>query len=696
MNAMLQGLLLPLLLLQAPAPAESPAPVAVAESHRRTERARLRTLRTEAESLLKQAKTHEAAVRLEALAARASAFTPPLLPQALRDELGRVAAALRAPGASSEPARQLLARVATRLEEPPLGLTFQGSYTEAKVAEPAVGGHATAMGPPPTPTRALQKPPATPSAIRFEERPVLGVKTFGGGATRNHILESGGTGLAIFDYDQDGRPDIYLVNADELDAQRQRIPHRNALFRNLGGWRFEDVSARAGVDAATWGSGACAGDADGDGRLDLYVTNYGANLLYRNKGDGTFEEVAAKAGVRATGWSTGCTFLDADADGDLDLYVARYVSTTWDDLQKAERTLVWRGGPKTMVGPVGLPGEADLFYENRGQGTFVEATDAHGLSDSGRAYGFGVVATDYDDDGWPDLFVANDTTPNFLYRNRGQGRFEAVGLLAGVALNGAGRTQAGMGADAGDFDNDGRMDLVLTTFAHDAKTLFRNLGQGLFEDVSQATGLAAQTFQPMGWGTAFMDADLDGRLDLFIANGHIYPDVDAFPALQETFRQTNQILRNEGDTFRDVSDTAGAGLKVKKASRGLATGDLDGDGDLDLVITALDEIPTVLENRQEAGNHWLAVRLQKPAGNRFCIGARVTVTSGERRQVREVRSGGSYVSHNDLPVQFGLGAAASPVDVEVRLPGGTRWRFTGLAVDRLHVLTLEEGQQVRH
>jgi hypothetical protein len=399
--------------------------------------------------------------------------------------------------------------------------------------------------------------------------------------------------------------------------------------------------------------------------------------------------------VQATGWSTGCTFFDADGDGDLDLYVARYVSTTWDDLKKAQRTLVWRGGPKTMVGPVGLPGEADLFFENRGDGTFVEATAAHGLTDAAKAYGFGVVATDYDDDGWPDLFVANDTTPNFLYHNLGQGRFESVGLLAGVALNGAGRAQAGMGADAGDYDNDGRMDLALTTFAQDTKTLFHNLGNGLFEDVSQATGLAAQTFKPMGWGTAFLDADLDGRLDLFIANGHIYPDVDAFPALQESFKQTSQILRNEGDTFRDVSDTAGPGLTVKKASRGLATGDLDGDGDLDLVITALDDVPTVLENRQASGNHWIAVRLQKAGRNRFCIGARVTVTAGGAKQVREVRSGGSYVSQNELPAQFGLGAQGSPVDVEVRMPGGDRWRFSGLAPDRLHVLTLEDGKRTR-
>jgi hypothetical protein len=692
-------------------PPASPAPgTARPEADRARKRAHLLEVRREVADLLKQADERrasggvtapllkEAGARLLLLATEASQATPPLLPSELQQELRRAEADLRSasPPASLDSVRTLLQRVTEKLQaQAPLGLDFQGSYTQSKVAEPAVGGHASAMGPPPAMTRALEKPPTTPSAIRFEERPVLDVKTYGGGATRDHILESAGTGVALFDYDQDGRPDIYLVNAYELDAKRERIPHRNALFHNLGGWKFEDVSKKAGVDAATWGSGACVGDVDDDGRLDLYVTNYGANLLYRNRGDGTFEDIAAKAGVQVSGWSTGCTFVDADADGDLDLYVARYVSTTWEDLQKAQRTLVWRGGPKTMVGPVGLPGEADLFFENRGQGTFAEATAAHGLTDAAKAYGFGVVATDYDDDGWPDLFVANDTTPNFLYHNLGQGRFESVGLLAGVALNGAGRAQAGMGADAGDYDNDGRMDLVLTTFAHDAKTLFRNLGQGLFEDVSQATGLAAQTFQPMGWGTAFLDADHDGRLDLFIANGHIYPNVDEFPALQETYRQTNQVLRNEGDAFRDVSSSAGAGLQIKKASRGLATGDLDGDGDLDLVITALDEVPTVLENRLGAGPHWLSLRLQKASGNRFCIGARVTVATPRTKQVREVRSGGSYVSQSDLPVHFGLGDEASPVDVEVRMPGGKRWRFPSLATDRVHVLTLEEGRQER-
>ena len=317
--------------------------------------------------------------------------------------------------------------------------------------------------------------------IRFDAvRGQLTEATFAGGASKWHLVESGGNGVALLDYDGDGLLDVYAVSAFELDERngRARVPHRNALYRNLGGMRFENVAARAGVDAAAWGYGVCAGDYDGDGRLDLYVTNYGPNLLFRNRGDGTFEETAGKAGASAGGWSTGCAFLDADGDGDLDLYVARYVTSPWEEVVAPGRFLMWRGVAKVMLGPTGLPGAADLFFENEGDGTFEEATEKFGLTDTTKAYGFGVVATDYDGDGWTDIFVANDSNPNFLYRNRGGKGFESVGLMAGVALNADGRAQAGMGADAGDFDGDGRLDLALATFAFDHNSLYRNLGGG--------------------------------------------------------------------------------------------------------------------------------------------------------------------------------------------------------------------------
>ncbi len=592
----------------------------------------------------------------------------------------------------------LLERVRTQFEgEIALGSSLQGSYSQSKPKEPVYGGHASAMGPAPAPGPSTAAEDSAPSPVTFEEAGRLPTRTYCGGPTKDHILESGGNGIALLDYDNDGLLDIYVVTAAELGPNRERIPHRNALYRNLGGWKFEDVSKRAGVDAAAWGNGVCVGDFDNDGLLDIYVTNWGPNFLFHNRGDGTFEEIAEKAGVAAGGWSTGCTFFDADGDGDLDLYVARYDDTTWDSVLRAQRTLFWRNGPRIMVGPAGLPGEADIFYKNLGNGHFKEATDAYGLTDRARAYGFGVVATDYDDDGRVDLFVADDSNPNFLYHNLGGGKFESVGLAAGVAVNGEGRAQAGMGVDAGDYDGDGRMDLVLTTFAHDRKTLYHNIDGRSFEDASVPSGLAARTFERMGWGAAFLDADLDGLLDLFFVNGHIFADIDNYPQLGETFRQKNQLLLNlGGGRFRDASASAGHALQVPHVGRGLAVGDLDNDGDLDLVVSNMDEEPTLLENRQRTGHHWVGFRVMSPPGtkNRFAIGAKVTVESAGTKQIREIRSGGSYLSQNDLRAFFGLGDHADPVAVEVRMPGGTRWRWTGLPVDRLHQLELSDSARV--
>jgi hypothetical protein len=629
----------------------------------------------------------------------------PWLSETDRKSLGHTVAELRdrarnAPGGFSPDAHlAVLDRVGYQLRGgTKVELVFEGSFARSKgeVEEPVYGGHATAMGPPP-----VEAPAATGQVqehpLRFEPvRGQLTQETYGGGPSKWHLVESGGNGVALLDFDGDGRLDIYTVSAFDLDERngRARVPHRNALYRNLGGMRFENVAAEAGVDAAAWGYGVCAGDYDGDGQLDLYVTNYGPDLLFRNRGDGTFESVADRAGVGADGWSTGCAFLDADGDGDLDLYVARYVTAPWEEVEAPGRFLVWRGVAKVMLGPAGLPGATDLFFENQGDGTFSEVTAARGLADTTEAYGFGVVATDYDDDGWTDIFVANDSNPNFLYRNIGGRGFESVGLMAGVALNADGRAQAGMGADSGDYDGDGRLDIADSAFAYDHNTLYRNMGDGTFEDVALKAGIASPTFESMTWGLAFLDADLDGDLDLYYAHGHLFPQVDEYPELQESYAQRDQLFLNEGGRFRDVSATAGRGLVVRKASRAVAVGDLDDDGDPDLVVSAMDDEPTLLENVQESGHHWLGVRLWRDGPNPFAIGARVTVEQGEgRTQVREIRSGGGYLSQSDLRALFGLGDRGDPVTVEVRL-GGSLWRWASVAVDRHATLILDDAHAV--
>jgi hypothetical protein len=506
---------------------------------------------------------------------------------------------------------------------------------------------------------------------------------YSGGPDKDHILESTGTGCAFVDYDGDGRLDVYLVNSWALDEDpsRVRIKGRNALYRNKGDGAFEDVTEAAGVGDDSWGCGVSAADYDGDGLVDLYVTNFGPNRLYRNKGDGAFEDVAERAGVADPGWGAGSAFFDADGDGDLDLYVANYIECTLEEVLAARRTTMWRDMVKVLDGPFGLRGDRDHFYRNNGDGTFADATDEVGMTDTAESYGLGVLASDLDGDGDVDVFVANDSNPNFLYRNDGDGTFTEVGTWSGIGVNGRGVAQADMGVDAADFDGDLRQDVLVTTFAQDTATIYRNEGDLAFQDVAEPSGLKALTYHALKWGCAFFDYDHDADVDVIIVNGHIYPQVDKSSELNETYRQLPFLLRNDGGRLVDVSREAGPGFQVASSARGLAVGDYDDDGDLDLLITAMDEPPFLLRNDTPRVGHWLKLRLLNKAGSP-AINAIATITAGGKSQLREARSGSTHQSQSAFDLHFGLGSATTVERVEIAWPGGEKTTLEGVDADQ--------------
>ncbi|NIM02052.1 MAG: hypothetical protein GTO30_13445 [Acidobacteria bacterium] len=508
---------------------------------------------------------------------------------------------------------------------------------------------------------------------------------------KDHLLDSAGTGAAWLDYDRDGHLDAYLVNGWKLSGSRVVEKGRNALYRNRGDTTFEDVTDAAGVDGdGAWGSGVAVADYDDDGWPDILVTNFGANVLYRNRGDGTFENVAARAGVEAAGWNTGAAFFDADADGDLDLYIAAYIVATIDEVLGAGRTLDWKGVDKVAFGPFGLTGARDHFFLNNGDGTFVEATDRAGMRDLVQGFGFGTRAADFDADGDVDLYVANDSDANYLYRNEGDGTFKETALWSGAAFDANGAAQAGMGIAAGDVNGDLVPDLFVTNFSEDFSTLYLGEGRGFFRDASDESAIGAATFVPLSWGTVLADLDNDGDHDLVIANGHIYPQVDDHPQFGMTYAQRNQLLANDGHgRFEDVSERAGPGFAIARSSRGLAAGDYDNDGDLDLLITSLDAPPALLRNDSTIGG-WLTVACEVPPGQGGVIGTRVEVRVGERRTSRDVASGESFLSVHDARLHFGLGAAAEADEVRVRWPDGTT-RVEG-PVRGNRFLVLEKGR----
>jgi enediyne biosynthesis protein E4 len=493
---------------------------------------------------------------------------------------------------------------------------------------------------------------------------------------KKYIVESMGGGVALLDFDRDGLVDIYLVNSLTVDTADNPKAARSALYRNLGGFKFEDVTDKAGVGHPGWGMGVCVADFDGDGWDDLYVTALGGNRLYRNQQNGTFRDVTGAAGVGASGWSTGCGFADYDRDGDLDLFVARYVEM---DLKKLpqfgkDKTCEYRGIP-VQCGPRGLPGESDFLFRNEGNGRFTEVGARAGVSDPGRHFGLGVAWFDANDDGWPDLYVANDSMANFLYLNRKDGTFEEAGFPLGVAVSEDGSEQGGMGVALGDYNRSGRFSVFVTNFAEEYNALYRHDGQH-FTDVSFRSRTAASSLPLVGWGTAFFDYDNDGWLDLFVVNGHVYPQLDkARLGASAGYRQRSLLYRNlRNGTFEEIAGGLGGPLALERVNRGTATGDLDNDGRLDVVVNGLDGVPQVLRNEVARPGNWLIVKLRGTGRNTNAIGAILSVHSGGVVERRLVQSGTSYLSQDDMRLHVGLGAAPQADVVEVRWPDGTTTR----------------------
>ncbi len=525
------------------------------------------------------------------------------------------------------------------------------------------------------------------SQLRFlESAEAAGLGRFrliSGDREKRYIVEANSAGVCVIDYDSDDRPDLYFVNGGLLDSFREGRPSRvrHALFRNVGERRFEEVTQAAGAGGnGYWGMGCSVTDYDSDGLPDLYVTSYGPNQLLRNQGDGTFADTTEHAGVSDPRWSTGSAWSDVDLDGDLDLFVANYIeldpanlpepgSPAYGSMGGAGLGCKYMGLP-VMCGPRGLKGAGDAFFVNRGDGTFEQSSRASGLDDAEGYFGLGALFVNLDEDGLPDLFVANDSTPNLFYRNLGNATFEELGLLSGLAFNAHGVEQAGMGVAAGDYLNQGWFGLYVTHFSEEYNTLYRNEGEFNFSDVTTRSGLDRPTLPYVGWGTLFGDFDNDGWLDIFVANGHVFPSVDQ---LRESsiapYRQESLLFRNLGDG-RFEEQPGLLHLDREQSSRGAASADLDGDGRLDVVLSNIDAAPTLFWNESTSENQHLRIRLIGSGSNRLALGAQVRVRSGELQQLREVRSGGSYLSQDELVLHFGLGSHRRADSVEVRWPTG--------------------------
>ncbi len=514
----------------------------------------------------------------------------------------------------------------------------------------------------------------------------------GGVTTKKYIIETTGSGVAAFDYDNDGWPDIFLVNGTTLAAaagQQHAAPASSHLYHNNHDGTFTDVTRKAGVAATGWGQGVCVGDYDNDGYDDFYVTGYGVNRLYHNEHNGTFREVAAEAGVAGNGraWGTGCAFVDYDRDGKLDLMVANYVDFDVSTSPKPGQGVmcIWKGTP-VMCGPRGLASTPNILYHNLGGGKFEDVSKSSGIEKTYGHYCFSVTTIDYNEDGWPDIYIACDSTPSILYRNNKDGTFTDVAAEAGVAFDEDGREQAGMGSTSADYDGDGHLDLFKTNFSDDTSSLYHNNGDGTFTSKIFEAGLGLNT-QYLGWGSMFLDLDNDGWPDLLSVNGHVYPEVDT-AHLGSNYKEPRLLYWNMHDgKFKDVSAQSGPGATVPESGRGLAVADFWNDGRISAVVNNMSAHPMLLVNQAANQNHWVGLKLKGTISNRDAIGARVVLTVAGRTLVQEVRSGSSYLSSSDLRLHFGLGAATRIDALEVRWPSGETENFAAPGVDRINEIT---------
>ena len=517
---------------------------------------------------------------------------------------------------------------------------------------------------------------------------------YGGIDSKTFIVEVVGCGVAFLDYDNDGWLDLLVLSGTRLDGAPAGTTNR--LYRNNRDGTFSDVTAKAGLTRTGWASAVTVGDYDNDGYDDIFITYYGHNVLYRNNGDGTFTDVTEKAGLRqpAVRYGAGCTWIDYDRDGHLDLFVANYLNTTIEKLPKPGESADcrWKGVP-VNCGPRGLPTGSVQLFRNNGDGTFTDVSRASGVASAAGAYPMTAVAADYDNDGWPDIYVACDSTPSWLFRNQHDGTFRQEGLERGVALSEDGLEQAGMGIALGDYDLDGNPDIFKTHFADDTNVLYRNDAKGYFTDVTIRAGIGVET-RYVGWGTGMADLDNDGHPDLFVATGSVYPEVErSLPAYP--FRTPRLVFRNLGDgRFEELIDEAGPGVAAVHSSRGCAFGDFDNDGDVDVAIINLNEPPSLLRNDVSGGGHWLKVRLAGVTSNRSALGARVTARYGGRTQVQEVTGASSFYSVNDRRLHFGLGAATA-ADLTIRWPGGAEEKIANVEADQLVVIREGAGIQSR-